>query len=129
MIFFWVLIKKNKKLFIIFIIIFMKNNIISYVEKKSFKYKKFPLFKVGYILNIKIWVIEGDKKRLQSFKGIVISIKNNYLNFSFLVRKISYGEGVEKLFKINSPVIHSIIVCKKKRFRKSKLYYLRYKNK
>ncbi len=107
----------------------MKNNIVSYVEKKCFKYKKFPLFNVGYILDIKIWVIEGEKKRLQSFKGIVISIKKKYLNFSFLVRKISYGEGVEKLFKINSPIIHSIIVCKKKNFRKSKLYYLRYKKK
>ncbi len=105
----------------------MKNKLINYIEKKYIN-NKFSL-KVGYYVEVKIWVIEGDKKRIQSFEGLIISIRNRGLNTSFVLRKISYNEGVERIFKINSPIINEIIVKKKRFFRKSKLYYLRLSNK
>ncbi len=109
----------------------MKNKLISYVENKYniINNINIPKFRVGYFLEVKIWVIEGNKKRIQSFEGLVISKINKGLNSSFILRKISYNEGVEKLFKIYSPIIYSIIVKKKRKFRKSKLYYLRFNNK
>ncbi len=107
----------------------MKNKIISYVENDNIKNKKLINFRVGYVLEVKIWVIENNKKRLQSFVGIVISIKKKYINTCFTLRKISYGEGVERTFKIYSPIIDSIIIKKKNVFRKSKLYFLRNNNK
>lgn len=103
------------------------NNIIKYIENKYFKNKNIYNFRTGYVLKVKIWIIEGEKKRLQSFKGILISIKNIGINSSIILRKISYGEGVERIFKIYSPMIHSIKICKKYFFRKSKLYFLRKK--
>ncbi len=110
----------------------MKNSIINYVEKKNINNNNIKInFITGDVLEVKIWIIELNKKRLQIFKGIVISIKNKGINSSFILRKISYGEGVEKLFKIYSPIIYSIKIIKKnKKIKKSKLYYLRFnKNK
>ncbi len=105
----------------------MKNKMISFVENEYFNDKLF-LFRSGYLLEVKIWVFEGNKKRLQSFIGIVISVKNKGINSSFTLRKISHGIGVERVFKKYSPIIHSIIIKKKKFFKKSKLYYLRNRN-
>ncbi len=108
----------------------MKNNIINYIEQKYIKKKKLKKIKIGNIINVQIWVIESNKKRLQSFKGIIISKKNKGINTSFILRKISYGEGVERLFKLYSPIIHKITVIKNsKNIKKSKLYYLRKYNK
>ncbi len=104
------------------------NDIINYIEKKYINKINIPYLKTGYVLEVKIWVIEGKKKRLQSFKGILISIKNNRINSSITLRKIFYGEGVERVFKIYSPIINSIKIYKKYFFNKSKLYYLRNKN-
>ncbi|QJC37906.1 50S ribosomal protein L19 [Enterobacteriaceae endosymbiont of Donacia bicoloricornis] len=103
------------------------NNIISYVEKEQLKnYNKFPTFRVGDTLKIKIWVIEGTKKRLQTFEGIVISlVKKNSFNCSFTIRKLSNGIGVERIFPLYSKIINSIKVKKIGHVRKSKLYYLR----
>ncbi len=106
----------------------MKNKLINFVEKKYFK-NKIPILKSGYIIEVKLWIIEGSKKRLQIFKGIIISIKNKGLNSSFMLRKLSYGDGVERLFLIHSPLIHSILIKKKIFFHKSKLYFLRKKKK
>lgn len=83
-------------------------------------------FRPGDTVEVKIWVIEGnDKKRLQIFEGIVIAIKNRGLNSAFTIRKISSGEGVERVFQIHSPIIQGIKIKKKGVVRRSKLYYLR----
>ncbi|CUX96053.1 50S ribosomal protein L19 [Candidatus Gullanella endobia] len=100
------------------------NNIIKQIEQKQIK-QNIPSFRPGDSLEIKIWVIEGSKKRLQSFEGVVIAIRNRGLHSTFTVRKISNGEGVERVFQIHSPVIDSIIVKRHGFVRQAKLYYLR----
>ncbi len=102
----------------------MKKRILNILESSQVL-RKIPYFKTGYILEIKIWVVEGNKKRIQSFEGIVISFRKRGLNSSFTIRKISYGEGVERVFPLYSPNLHEILVKKKVNYRKSKLYYLR----
>lgn len=79
----------------------------------------------GDTVAVTIWVIEGNKKRLQIFEGIVIAIKNRGLHSSFTLRKITSGEGVERVFQTYSPVIKDINIKKRGIVRKSKLYYLR----
>ncbi len=106
----------------------MKNRLIQFVEEKYLN-KSIPFLRSGYLVEIKIWVIEGSKKRLQNFKGIIISINNKGLNTSITLRKLSYNEGVEKKIFIYSPIIYSILIKKKFFFNKSKLYFLRNKNK
>lgn len=100
------------------------NNIIQEIEKQQLK-KDIPNFRPGDTVEVKVWVIEGSKKRLQSFEGIVISIKNRSLNSSFTVRKISNGEGIERVFQTHSHSIDSIIIKREGKVRKAKLYYLR----
>lgn len=97
---------------------------IKMIEKQYIK-KNIPCFRSGDIIEVKIWVLEGEKKRIQSFEGIVIAKRNRYLHSSFTVRKISHGEGIEKVFPLHSPNIFSIKILKKGVVRKSKLYYLR----
>ncbi|QJC33047.1 50S ribosomal protein L19 [Enterobacteriaceae endosymbiont of Donacia semicuprea] len=103
------------------------NNIIKYIEQEQIKnYKKFPSFRSGDTLKIKIWVVEGSKKRLQNFVGTVISItKKNSFNCSFTIRKLSNGIGIERVFPLYSKIINSIKIEKIGYVRKSKLYYLR----
>lgn len=80
----------------------------------------------GDTVEVKIWVIEGNnKKRLQIFEGIVIAIKNRGLHSTFTVRKVSSGEGVERVFQMHSPIIEDVIVKRHGVVRQSKLYYLR----
>ncbi|MCW5197174.1 50S ribosomal protein L19 [Buchnera aphidicola] len=105
----------------------MKNNIIKKIEYQQTKKKKIPCFRPGDTIEIQIWVVEASKKRLQSFEGIVISIKNRQLQSSFTVRKISHGEGIERVFQTYSNIIENIIVKKCGSVRKAKLYYLRHK--
>ncbi|NEK83685.1 MAG: 50S ribosomal protein L19, partial [Pantoea ananatis] len=76
-------------------------------------------------VEVKVWVVEGSKKRLQAFEGVVIAIRNRGLHSAFTVRKISNGEGVERVFQTHSPVIDSIAVKRRGAVRKAKLYYLR----
>jgi len=99
-------------------------SIIQKLEKEYIK-KNIPVFRPGDTVEVKVWVIEGSKKRLQSFEGIVIAIKNRHLNSSFTVRKISNGEGVERVFQTHSYSIDQILVKRKGLVRKAKLYYLR----
>lgn len=82
-------------------------------------------FYTGDTIEVIIWIVEGNKKRLQIFEGTVIAIKNRGLHSSFTVRKITSGEGVERVFHIHSPVIKHIRIKKLGMVRKSKLYYLR----
>ncbi|CAL4322497.1 50S ribosomal protein L19 [Buchnera aphidicola (Chaitophorus sp. 3695)] len=102
------------------------NNILNIIEKRQIK-KDIPKFRSGDTIEVQVWVIEGTKKRLQSFEGIVISIKNRFLQSSFCVRKISNGEGVERVFQTHSKNIEKIFIKRKGFVRKSKLYYLRKK--
>lgn len=99
-------------------------NIIQKIEQEQMK-KNIPNFRPGDTVEVKVWVIEGTKKRLQSFEGIVIAIKNRSLNSSFTVRKISNSEAVERVFQTHSYNIENIIVKRKGLVRKAKLYYLR----
>ncbi|MEI4269742.1 MAG: 50S ribosomal protein L19 [Candidatus Dasytiphilus stammeri] len=98
--------------------------IINQIEKKQMN-KAFPSFKIGDSIEVKVWVVEGSKKRLQSFEGLIISIRNRGLNTSFTVRKIAHGVGVEKIFPQYSPIIDSITIKRRGSVRKAKLYYLR----
>ncbi|WP_343192467.1 50S ribosomal protein L19 [Buchnera aphidicola (Taiwanaphis decaspermi)] len=100
------------------------NNIIMKLEKEQIN-KNIPIFHPGDTVDVKVWVIEGSKKRIQSFEGIVISIKKRQINSSFTVRKISNGEGVERVFQTHSPIINSITIKRSGKVRRSKLYYLR----
>lgn len=82
-------------------------------------------FRSGDIVEVKVWVVEGFKKRLQVFEGVVIVIRNRGLYFVFIVRKIFNGEGVERVFQIYFSVVDSIFVKRRGVVRKVKLYYLR----
>jgi large subunit ribosomal protein L19 len=87
--------------------------------------KKHVPFRVGDSVKVHTRVREGDKERVQVFAGIVIAHKGRGLNESFTVRRISYGEGVERLFPVNSPRIEKIEVEREGQVRRSKLFYLR----
>ena len=87
--------------------------------------RKIPEFAPGDTVIVKVVVVEGDKKREQSYEGVVIAKRNRGLNSSFIVRKISSGEGVERTFQTYSPAVASIEVKRKGDVRRAKLYYLR----
>ncbi|MEQ1598821.1 MAG: 50S ribosomal protein L19 [Methylotenera sp.] len=87
--------------------------------------KKVPNFAPGDTVVIGVNVVEGTRKRVQAYEGVVIAIRNRGLNSSFIVRKISSGEGVERTFQTYSPLIASIEVKRKGDVRRAKLYYLR----
>lgn len=99
-------------------------NIIKEFELNQIK-KKIPQFRSGDTVEVKTWVVEGSKKRIQSFEGIVVAMRNRGFRSSFSVRKISNGEGIERVFQSHSPIIENIIVKKLGNVKKSKLYYLR----
>jgi len=87
--------------------------------------RKIPVFAPGDTVIVKVVVVEGDKKREQSYEGVVIAKRNRGLNSNFIVRKISSGEGVERTFQTYSPSVASIEVKRKGDVRRAKLYYLR----
>ncbi|CUX96394.1 50S ribosomal protein L19 [Candidatus Doolittlea endobia] len=100
------------------------NNIIKQIEQEQIK-QNIPLFRPGDSVEVKVWVVEGSKKRLQAFEGIVIAVRNRGLHSAFTVRKITNGEGVERVFQTHSPAIDSMIVKRRGAVRQAKLYYLR----
>ncbi|WP_109078887.1 50S ribosomal protein L19 [Aggregatibacter kilianii] len=100
------------------------SNIIKQLEQEQLK-QNVPSFRPGDTLEVKVWVVEGSKRRLQAFEGVVIAIRNRGLHSAFTLRKISNGVGVERVFQTHSPVIDSISVKRKGAVRKAKLYYLR----
>ena len=100
------------------------NRIIEAIEKEQFKSEVTP-FSVGDGVKVHTRVVEGDKERIQIFAGIVIGRKGRGLNETFTVRRISYGEGVERVFPIHSPRIAKVEVEKSGRVRRAKLNYLR----
>jgi large subunit ribosomal protein L19 len=84
-----------------------------------------PDFQPGDTLKVNVKVVEGSRERVQTFEGVCIARKNRGINSAFTVRKISYGEGVERVFPLYSPQIASIEVVRRGRVRRAKLYYLR----
>ena len=88
-------------------------------------YMEIPEFSPGDTVILQVNVREGSRERLQAFEGIVIAKRNRGLNSSFTVRKISHGEGVERVFQTYSPVVDSIAVKRRGDVRRAKLYYLR----
>lgn len=87
--------------------------------------KNFPDIRPGDTVKVHTRVIEGDKERIQIFAGIIISIKGGGLHKSFTVRRISYGEGVERVFPVNSPRVAKVEIVKRAEVRRAKLHYLR----
>src|SRR5437867_11590903 len=97
------------------------NRIIDIIEKEQQKNE--TKFSVGDSVNVHTRVVEGDKERIQIFNGIVIGRKGSALNETFTVRRISYGEGVERVFPLHSPSVAKIEVEKQGRVRRAKLNY------
>ncbi len=87
--------------------------------------RKLPVFSPGDTVVVNVNVVEGDRKRVQAYEGVVIAKKNRGINSSFTVRKISSGEGVERTFQTHSPLIASVEVKRKGDVRGAKLYYMR----
>jgi large subunit ribosomal protein L19 len=102
-------------------------NLIKQIEAEEIKRlgKTIPEFSSGDTVVVNVNVVEGDRKRLQAYEGVVIAKRNRGLNSSFVVRKISSGEGVERTFQTYSPLIASIEVKRRGDVGRAKLYYLR----
>jgi large subunit ribosomal protein L19 len=102
-------------------------NIIEELEKEHIAElgKTIPEFAPGDTLKVNVKVKEGDRERVQAFEGVCIARTGGGLNESFTVRKISFGEGVERVFPVHSPMIASIDVVRRGKVRRAKLYYLR----
>lgn len=101
------------------------STIIQALEAEQTEGKIFPDFREGDTVVVQVKVKEGNRERLQAFEGVVIARRNRGLNSSFTVRKISHGEGVERVFQLYSPLIDSIEGKRRGLVRRAKLYYLR----
>ena len=93
--------------------------------KKILATKKIPQFYAGDTIKVGVRIVEGKRERIQYFEGVCIAKKNRDINSSFTVRKISFGEGVERTFALYSPIVGSIKIIRSGQVRRAKLYYLR----
>ena len=93
--------------------------------KKILAKRKIPEFSAGDTIKVGVRIVEGKRERIQYFEGVCIAKKNRNINSSFTVRKISFGEGVERTFALYSPIVGSIKVIRSGRVKRAKLYYLR----
>ncbi len=100
------------------------SNIIQEIDQQQLK-QNMPEFSSGDTITVQVRVKEGDRERLQAFEGVVIAKRNRGINSAFTVRKLSHGEGVERVFQTHSPLIESVTVKRKGDVRRAKLYYLR----
>src|SRR6202163_1858784 len=104
-------------------------NLIQELEKEQFEKlaagKEIPEFGPGDTVIVNVKVVEGERSRVQAYEGVCIARSGSGLNQSFTVRKISYGEGVERVFPLYSPMIDSLKVVRRGKVRRAKLYYLR----
>lgn len=100
------------------------SNIIEQLEKEMMN-PNIPEFRPGDTVEVQVKVKEGNRERLQAYEGVVIAKRNSGLNSSFTVRKVSHGEGVERVFQTHSPALQSIKVKRRGDVRRAKLYYLR----
>ena len=99
-------------------------DLIENIEKQFLK-EDLPEFKSGDTVKVNVKVSEGNRERIQTYEGVVISMKGVSVNKSITVRKLSFGVGVERIFPVHAPIIDSIEVTRKGKVRRSKLYYLR----
>lgn len=104
-------------------------NLIETLEREQIEQltgdRSIPEFRPGDSLRIGVKVVEGDRSRVQNFEGVCIARANKGINSNFTVRKISFGEGVERVFPLYSPIVDSITVVRRGAVRRAKLYYLR----
>ena len=104
-------------------------NIIKEIESEQIseilKKREVPEFKAGDTVKVNVFVTEGNKERIQAFEGVCIARSNRGFNSTFTIRKISHGEGVERVFPLYSPMLESINLVRRGKVRRSKLYYLR----
>lgn len=98
-------------------------NLVSAVEE-GYR-REIPAFNVGDSVKVFVKVVEGDKERIQPFEGVVIARRGSGIRETFIVRKVSFGTGVERIFPVHSPVIDRIEVLRKGSVRRAKLYYIR----
>ncbi|WP_185872103.1 50S ribosomal protein L19 [Blattabacterium cuenoti] len=104
----------------------MLQNLIKYTEEKFISKNDFPLFHSGDTITVFFEIKEGEKKRIQSFKGVVIKKQGKGLTKTFTIRKISVGIGIERIFILNQPNIKKIEINKKGKVRRAKIYYFRF---
>ena len=100
------------------------SDVIARIESEQIT-RELPPFAPGDTVVVKVRVREGTRERLQSFEGVVIAKRNRGLNSSFTVRKMSHGEGVERVFQTHSPLLSELVVKRRGDVRRAKLYYLR----
>ena len=104
-------------------------NLLQKIEKEQMDMlaatAKLPAFSVGDLLKVNVKVVEGTRERIQAYEGVCTARRNAGVNSSFTVRKISYGEGVERVFPLYSPRVESVVLVRKGDVRRAKLYYLR----
>ncbi len=100
-------------------------DIIRAIEAEQMKDAAVENFRIGDTVQVHFKIVEGQTERIQIFEGLVIAMKNGGVRKTFIVRKISYGVGVERVFPIHSPRIDKIIVVRRGRIRRAKLYYIR----
>ena len=104
-------------------------NIIKDIESEQIseilKKREVPDFKAGDTVKVNVFVTEGNKERVQAFEGICIARSNRRFNSTFTIRKVSHGEGVERVFPLYSPMLESINLVRRGKVKRSKLYYLR----
>ena len=102
----------------------MNLNLVTEITKSQLR-NDIPEFRVGCTVRVDVRIKEGDKSRIQAFEGVVIAKSGSGIAENFIVRKVSNGVGVERTFPVNSPNIASIVVVKKGKVRRAKLYFLR----
>lgn len=102
----------------------MNTAILQKIEQKTLK-QDLPNMKVGDTIEVSVVIREGDKERIQKFKGLVIATKGSGMSATFTVRKISFGVGVERIFPLHSPSVKDIKIIKSGKVRRSKIYYMR----
>lgn len=103
----------------------MSKERVEVARKESEDYKEIPELTAGDTVEVAVRVVEGDKERIQKYKGIVLAMQGSGINKTITVRKISSGVGVERIFPVYSPMVQSISLMRKGNARRSKLYYLR----
>lgn len=99
-------------------------NIIDQIEKEQLRNDLAP-FNIGDTVRVSVRIKEGDKERIQAYEGVVIAKKGSGIKETFTVRRVSFGIGVERIFPMNSPIIDKVVVVRKGKVRRAKIYYVR----
>src|SRR5450755_3394575 len=103
----------------------MMNAVLNKVIEKNKRVSKMPAFRIGDTIKVHVKIKEGEKERLQVYEGVLIAKHNTSMGETITVRKISFGQGVERIFPLNAPVVDHIDIVRTGKVRQSKLYYLR----